>query len=378
MTSVRRPSQSLLLAAAIPCTATLTALGLAQPPAQTSAPGETPKPMVLTKSIEAVLADRIAKQLIAASPLAAPGDSKARDLASAKLGACDDLINATGAGNGGGGRILFGGFNPAQGYDPEAYRLNDLSHDDYFQLTELNPVVWAKLYLSTFMFPGQYTIHREGRFTVLELDAKFRSDMDPGEYPYPFWHSPNKWTAYVKVQSVMLIFEPGRLIACMRRSPDPLSVEQVRKPWDTNWKWTDAHGDPQPRVSLYSYLFSKDNPHVAPLEKSYRELETHFRAQNCTLCHEPDNRSRINDLLLLGFPNQALVMRRTLVAILEGNEMPPGSALAHEPQGVQDPKALADMTRLAKEFSREADAAFAYEQAHRPAPAPDPKSNRSN
>ena len=335
----------------------------AQPPQPDAQPSGIKKPLNLTKTIEEVLAERIARQLIAASPVVAPDDSKARDAAAAKLAACDDLMNAAN------GRILWGGFNPKQGYDPEAYRLNDLAHDDYFQLSEFHPIVWAKLYLSTFMFPGPYRVHREGRFTVLELDAKFRSDMPPGDYPYPFWHSPNKWTAYVKVERVMLVFAPGRLIAGLRRSPDPISVEQIRKPWDTKWLWTDADGNPQPRVALYSYLFSKDNPHVAGLEQSYRELEKNFRAQNCMLCHEPDNRSRINDLLLLNYPSQALIMRRTLVAILEGTQMPPGNEEAHEPQGVQKPDVLAEMTRLAKLFEKQADDAFAYEQAHQPKPA---------
>ncbi len=317
------------------------------------------KPLVLARSIEEVLADRIAKQLVVASPMAPAGDARARDEAGVRMAACDDLMNAAN------GRILWGGFNPEQGYDPEGYRLNDRAHDDWSQLTELNPMVWAKLYLSTFMFPGPYTIHREGKLTVLELDAQFRSEMDAGEYPYPFWHSPNKWTAYVKVEKVMFVFEPGRLVAAMRRSPNPLSVKQVRKQWDTKWLWTDKDGNPQPRVALYSYLFSKDNPHVAELEKSFRALETNFRSQNCMLCHEPDNRSRINDLLLLNYPNQALVMRRSLVAILEGNQMPPGSELAHEPQGVQDMKALREMTRLARAFEKEADEAFAFEAGKR-------------
>jgi hypothetical protein len=352
------------------------ALAQTTPPAPTAtprppAPGNTkPQPMVMAKSVEHLRAERIAKALIAASPVADPADTAARDAAAEKLAACDDLIKAAG-GSGGNGRILWGGFNPAQGYDPIAYRLSDRAHDDYFQLTEFVPVVWAKLYLSTFMFPGPYTIRQEGTFTVLELDAKFREAMPPGEYPYPFWHSPNKWTAYVKVEKVMFIFEPGRLVAAMRKSPDPVSIEQIRRPWDTKWQWTDDKGNPQPRVSLYSYLFAKDNPHVAPLEKTYRELEKTFRAQNCMMCHEPDNRSRINDLLLLNYPSQALIARRSLVTILETNAMPPGDELAHEPEGIRDKAILTDLTRLAKLFEKQADDAFAYEQSRAAAPKTD-------
>jgi hypothetical protein len=349
----------------------LSVLAAGDPPAPLApAPGNSlPRPMTLSTSVEQILAEKIAKELIAASPIADPGDTKARDLAADKLAACDDLLNACG-GKSGGGRILWGGFNPNQGYDPESYRIDALAHDDYFQLSEFTPYVFAKLYLSTFMFPGPYTIHKEGKFTVLELDARFREGMPPGEYPYPFWHSPNKWTAYVKVQKVMFVFDHSGLKAAMRRSPDPYSIEQIRKPWDAKWSWTDEKGNPQPRVSLYSYLFSKDNPHVAPLEKTYRKLEASFRAQNCTLCHEPDNRNRINDLLLLGYPNQALMARASLVTILEGNHMPPGSEVAHEPEGIKDKAALDEMTALARAFEKEADEAFAYEKAHPKSPAP--------
>jgi hypothetical protein len=312
--------------------------------------------MVLETPVEKVLAERLAKKIIAASPVADPADAKARDAAGEKLAACTELLDAAGT------RILWGGFNPDQGYDPQAYRLDDRSHDDYFQLTEFNPMVWAKLYLSTFMFPGPYTIRQEGRFTVLEIDAQFRGGLDAGEYPYPFWHSPNKWTAYMNAQKVMLVFEPGRLVASMRVSPNPLSVNLIKRPWDTKWTWTNEKGEPQPRVSLFTYLFSKDNPHIADLDKTYRALEAQFRAQECTLCHAPDNQSRINDLLLLNYPNQALVMRRTLVAVLEDNQMPPGNRIAQEPTGIQDPHVREDLIKLAKAFEEEADAAFAFER----------------
>lgn len=333
------------------------------PAAQPVGGGGKPKPMVLPKTVSAMMADRIARKLIEASPVADPADTKARDAAAEKLANCEELLTASQ------GQILWGGFNPRQGYDPDAYRLTELSNDDFFQLTEFVPVVWAKLYLSTFMFPGPYEVRQEGKFTVLEMDTQFRADMPPGEYPYPFWHSPNKWTAYVKVEKLLLVFTTDKLIASMRKSPDPVSLKQVRKPWDTKWLWTDEQGNPQPRVTLYNYLFSKDNPHVEGLEKSYRALEKEFRTNDCMQCHEPDNRSRINDLLLLNYPNQALVMRRTLVAVLESNSMPPGNVIAHEPTGIQKPEVLAELIKLAKDFEREADRAFAYEETHKKAAA---------
>lgn len=340
---------------------------LAEPPAgEPGAPPKTeakPKPMVLPKPVEASLAERIAKRVIEACPMADPSDPRARDEAAERLAACTELLEAAG------GRILWGGWHPDQGYDPDAYRLTETSRDDFFQLTEFYPLVWAKLYLSTFMFPGTYEIHQEGRLTVLSLDAKFRSELDAGEYPYPFWHSPNKWTAYVNCEKVLMIFEPGRLVASMRKSPDPVSLRLIKRPWDTKWDWTDSAGQFQPRVALYSYLFSKNNPHVAELDRSYREMANAFRENDCMSCHEPDNRSRINDLLLLNYPNQALIARRTLVAVLEDNQMPPGNRIAQEPTGIQDKAVLDHLIRLARAFERAADAAFAYEKKYGPTAA---------
>ncbi len=328
-------------------------------PASPTAPASgtaKPKPMVLETTIDSVMAERIARQLIAASPIADPGDVKARDEAAQRLAACNDLLDA--AGN----RILWGGFNPDQGYDPDAYRLEVNSRDDYFQLTELNPLVWTKLYLSTFMFPGGFEVREEGRFTVLSMVARFRGTLDAGEYPYPFWHSPNKWTAYMNTDRLVFVFSSGRLVSAMRVSPNPLSLQLIKREWDTHWTWTDEAGHPQPRVTLFSYVFSQDNPHVGGLDESYRALEERFREENCLTCHAPDNRSRLNDLVLLNYPNQALVARRTLVSVLEYNRMPPGNAMAHEPNGIQDDEVLAELIRLARDFERKADAAFAFER----------------
>ncbi len=343
------------------CTAPLAAQtgvsnNTAPPASAPAAPAR--QPMVLDRSPTRILAERIGRLIADASPIADPADAAARDAAGEQLAKCRDLINAAD------GRVLWGGFNPDQGYNPAAYQLTPKSPLEFFQLTELDPVVWAKLYLSTFMFTGKFEVREEEGVTVLDMEAKFRGDLAPGEYPYPFWHSPNKWTAYMNASRVYLLFDRGRLLAGLRKAPPPESLKLIRKKWDAKWSWVDEKGQPQPRVALFDYLFSKDNPHVASLEKSYRELEENFRSQNCMSCHAPDNQSKINDLLLLNYPNQSLVMRRTLVSVLEENYMPPGDKLAKSPEGVQDKHVLADLLRLAKEFEKHADDAFAYEKAH--------------
>jgi len=138
-------------------------------------------PLVVTSSGRAPsLEDRIARELLEASPPADPADASARDAAGERLSRLHDLLDAAGE------RILWGGFDPASGYEPKAN-----------PVTEFTPVVWAKLYLSTFTFAGPYEVRREGRFAVLEIAARFRAGLDAGDYPYPFWHSTRKWQEYV-------------------------------------------------------------------------------------------------------------------------------------------------------------------------------------
>ncbi|HEV7669619.1 MAG TPA: hypothetical protein VGS22_13930 [Thermoanaerobaculia bacterium] len=293
------------------------------------------------------LPDRIARGLAELSPPADLSDPRARDAAGEKLSRFEPLLTA--ASN----RILWGGFDATKGYDPEAYTL-----------TEFVPVVWAKLYLSTYTFPGTYSVRQEGKFRVAEVAAKFRNGLDSGDYPYPFWHSAKKWQAYVDTEALLLVFDQDRLIAAFRKAAPMTTV--VEKPWDGRWRWTDANGAEQPRVALYSYLFSKDNPEVANLETRYRKMEQAFREESCTSCHAPDNPAKANPLLLLNFPNQALAGRHLLVKILRDNEMPPADEKKGVKAGIHDEATRQALIELAKEFETAADAALAYEKKAAP------------
>lgn len=291
------------------------------------------------------LQDRVARGLIAASPPADPADAKARDAAGEKLSALGDLVGAAGE------QILWGGFDSQRGYDPKAYRL-----------TEFSPFVWAKVYLSSFVFPGGYEVRREGRFTVLEVRAKFRDGLDAGDYPYPFWHSQTKWKAYVDTSAILLVFEQDRLRAAFRRaSPDPGKPVAERK-WDGRWRWSDEAGHEQPRVALFSYLFSADNPSLPRVEQAYRNLEENFRHNNCVGCHAPDNLAKARSLQLLNYPNQALVARHSLVEVLRRNAMPPADAETGGNAGLSSETARREILALAEQFEREADAALAFEK----------------
>jgi hypothetical protein len=298
------------------------------------------------------LPDRIAKGLAQASPPAPLQDTQARDAAAHRLAGFQDLINAAGE------KILWGGFDQQKGYDPSAYTL-----------TQFDPMVWAKLYLSTYTFPGPYEVRTEGRFTVLEIAADFRGGLDPGEYPYPFWHSPQKWQAYLDTVTVLLVFDGDRIAAAYRKAVHDPARPIAAKEWDGKWQWVDSRGNPQPRVALYTYLLSPENPHTAKLDSAYRKLEESFRSQNCTSCHAPDNTAQADKLLLLDFPNQALVARHSLAGVLRGNRMPPHDPNTGAAAGIHDEAARMELIALAEAFEREADTALAYESALRNQPS---------
>ena len=312
-----------------------------------------PGPSTTTATAAAVVAgaslpQRIAREFAQASPPADPGDARARDLAATRLSECGAFLSATGE------RLLWGGCEPVKGYDPGTY-----------SLTELDPLVWLKLYGSMLMFSGQYEIKPSGPFTVLELQAKFRGNLDPGEYPYPFWHSPKKWQAYVDLCSLCIVFRDDRVVAVYRVADPDAAAHPADRKWDGAWRWTDASGNPQPRVALFSYLFSGENPHRASVDAAYRRLEKELRTHECTTCHAPNNAGKAKALLLLNYPNQSLLARRSLLRTLENNEMPPGDDTRHTPVGLQDTAERAELIELAKTFVREADAAFAFESTLR-------------
>src|SRR5262245_58774193 len=65
-------------------------------------------------------------------------------------------------------------------------------------LTEFAPEVWTGLYAPLFMFDGTWRLdYQQGeRLYRARLGVLFRNALDPGQYPYPFWHDARKWNDY--------------------------------------------------------------------------------------------------------------------------------------------------------------------------------------
>ena len=296
------------------------------------------------------LPERIARDLIRACPLADASDAAARDAASTALGRLDSLLNASED------RVLWGIHAPATPIEP-----------DEIQATQFTPLVWAKLYLSLFMFPGAYEVRREGDFTVVDIAARFRAALPPGDYPHPVWHSPDEWDAYAGTTGLLLVFNGDRFSAAYIKSPAG-SVAPKQPVWNERWHWADAEGAIQPHVSEYAYLFSSDNPNIQPLTTAYRRVQGALRAQGCLACHSPDNKHQTRVLVLLGYPSQALAAQHALPAVLRENSMPPGDLRHGKLPGIADELARREMIGLAQDFERLAGAAMLFESDARGVP----------
>jgi hypothetical protein len=294
--------------------------------------------------------------LLSVSPAMAQGDLKG--LASAIIAACPmsaaaDGVAARDACANGLGRLkaLQAVSEDSVLWGAAAKRDYEPSHN---KLTRLNAFVWRKLYLSLFSFSGTSSVeHLANGDDLLRLDASIRP-IAPEEFPYPFWHSADKWRDYQQSRQVGLLFRAGRLIAAYRNAELDPAKPFAAKTWDGNWTW-EVNGAPGPRVALYSYSLSRDNPVRAELESAYRDFEAESRPYFCTSCHNPANPSGANPLVFFTHPSQALTARHEIVSKLEANAMPP-------PGGIADPVAREKLIAKARIFAETGDRALAYEK----------------
>lgn len=319
-----------------------------------SAPGEpaplepAAPPSAPPEAIERM--DRLARSIIAASPPASDRDAAGRVLA--RLG---DLIDAADQ------RILWGCFDAQLGYDPADYRM-----------LALTPEVCGALYLSCFTFSAPHVRTQQGPFTVIEIPARFRAGLSAGDYPHPFWHSIDQWESCADTSAVLLIFEGERLLAAFHKpTPDEKETAPPRE-WDEQWSWTEA-GASEPRVTQFAYLLSRENPHLKTLDQAYRRLTPFLESEQCMKCHTPANRMKAEVLALLGYPNQALAARASLVEVLQKNSMPPADPARGWTRGIRDDAVRKAMLAAAEDFLAEGDAALSYEGVHtiRPEEWPD-------
>ena len=235
-------------------------------------------------------------------------------------------------------------------------------------LTQFAPEAWTGLYAPMFMFDGTWRLDYDESEQLYRarLGVLFRNALDPGQYPYPFWHDAKKWNDYQAANIMVLWIAPqsgrivvGQFIRNSQGSPGLRSV--ARPPFDGQWMWTDANGIDQPAPTLFRGLFSENNPYIGKLEPAYRELANAMRSGHCNDCHVPNNPSRMKRLVLLQTPAHAASEIKRLMKSVRDFEMPVDDSLLYHEIDLDTRAALLDYGGV---FEDLLDAARAWEAEH--------------
>jgi len=193
-------------------------------------------------------------------------------------------------------------------------------------LTQFSPDILSGLYLPLFMFNGQFKVsfNEKEKLYQASLNTAFRNRLQPGQFPYPFWHDANKWSVYENARTILLWIDPytAKIRAIQfSAAGDPVAgVSSKANPpaFDGQWLWTDAKGQTQPAVTLFDGLYRSDNPYKPQLDKTYRDFAIALRESQCLSCHVPNNPEKMKRLVLLQSPAHAAgEIQRVLKSVRE-------------------------------------------------------------
>jgi hypothetical protein len=261
-------------------------------------------------AVERVAAE-IAADLARLCPPAQPGDTAAFDRCR------QGLFNGSALKRNMHSIVIWGRVNPAA----------NLKETD---LTQFAPDVLTGMYVPLFMFNGRHTVEFDAseKLYLVRLETAFRNRLQPGQFPYPFWHSENKWNTYQGANNLLLWIDPKsvtiRFAQFTDRGATPPIVASSPLPhaFDGKWMWTDAAGKVQPQVTLFDGLFSADNPYLHQLDGAYRKLALSLRDGQCSSCHEPENKHGMKRLVLLQTPAHAAGEIKRLLKSVRDDRMP--------------------------------------------------------
>jgi hypothetical protein len=197
-------------------------------------------------------------------------------------------------------------------------------------LTHINSQVFRAMYLPLFSFTGRWSLDEDERShtPIVRLEAYFRNALPPGDFPYPFWHSADKWNAYevanelrfyLDLKGIAFVVTRGAAGSNDRRG----AYAHVTPPaFDGTWQWCDADGNLQPRVSLFAARYSQSNPVLRDLDQTYRSFALRIRDESCLNCHTPANPAESERLVLLQTPQHAAGEIDNVIKAIKSGEMP--------------------------------------------------------
>lgn len=189
--------------------------------------------------------------------------------------------------------------------------------------------LFQDLYMSLLMFTGKYSIDKSpDGMHVIRMQSFFRNGLPPGYYPYPFWHASEKWEAYEKMNEFSLRMDKsGKMIFAARAATGSEEgrgtyASVARPPFLGDFMWRNDAGVAQPVVTLFSGLYSDDNPNMAAMDEAYRKFAIGLRDADCTVCHQPAGHSRMNKLTLLNTPLHTATLIGPVLEDVRSGRMP--------------------------------------------------------
>lgn len=236
-------------------------------------------------------------------------------------------------------------------------------------LTQLAPDVLTGMYMPLFMFDGSYSVSysEQNGLYLARLGVGFRNRLQPGQFPYPFWHESNKWSTYQNAKAMLFWIDPksrkARAVQFTQFGDgEPVqTVVPVTPPaFEEKWMWTDAQGKTQPATTLFDGQFAEANPYKAGLETSYRALALSLRESQCLQCHVPSNPNRSTKLVLLQSPAHAAAEIKRLLKQVQSDRMPVDEFGLEESLS---PHIKALLLERGREFEQFVDKAHAWERA---------------
>lgn len=253
-------------------------------------------------------AEAIAKSLAAACPVVPYNDEKAFEACTNALKTLSLPLESD---------IAWGGDQP----DKPIKKRN---------LTHFGSQLFKTMYLPLYTFTGRWSLDEDKRShaPIIRLEAYFRNTLPAGDYPYPFWHSADKWNAYETSNEVRMYFNPQGTVFAVTRdaagSDDKRGTysHAVTPAFNGAWQWQDAGGTPEPRVTLFSARYSAANPNLASVDGSYRTFALRMRDSSCLECHTPLNKAGSERLVLLQTPRHAAAEIDNVIKALQTGEMP--------------------------------------------------------
>ena len=297
------------------------------------------------------VAAALAGELSASCPLADPGSTAAFD------GCRQALFGPSAVRSQLASNVLWGRQRVASA------RLADTS------LTQFAPDVLTGMYLPLFMFNGEHQVEwvESEKLARIRLRTAFRNRLQPGQFPYPFWHEAEKWSMYQGANEVLMWWNPRRaqVVAAqftVHGAQPPLARSEPvpAHAFDGRWMWSDAQGRAQPKVTLFDGLFQAENPYVARLDGAYKKLALRLREGQCDSCHVPDNPHKTKRLVLLQTPAHAAGEIRRVLKSLQTDRMP------IDETGIETslpPKVKQALLEDGEAFAKLVDAAKAWESA---------------